>query len=182
MSQGPALAEAVAALRRGGVVLHATEGVWGLACDPTLPAAVQRVFELKQRPGDRGLILIGGDASAFEPELKVLPAEVRTRVLSSWPGPNSWVLPTSRFSDRVTGGRETVAARVPGHDQARDLASAFGGPLVSTSANLSGKPAATSMSAADALGLAVDYRLPGEVLRPGVPSTLRLLSGEILRG
>lgn len=176
-----ALAAATDCLKQGGVVLHATEGVWGLACDPFNPDAVAGVFALKGRPEGKGLILIGADAGVFEPELAALDGTMRAQVLESWPGPNSWALPTERFSERVTGGRGTVAVRVPGHDQARALAAAFGGPLVSTSANRSGDPAATSMAEADALQLSVAYRLAGEVLRPGAASTLRDAEGQVLR-
>lgn len=182
MSTAIAIAEAISVLRQGGVVLHATEGVWGLACDPFDDAAVRQVFELKGRPANKGLILIGGSDAVFEPELARLPREVQARIRRSWPGANSWVLPTSRFSELVTGGRETVAARVPGHEQAQALAAAFGGPLVSTSANRTGDAPATSMAQADALGLGADHRLPGEVLAPGSASTLRLPNGEVLRG
>lgn len=166
------------------MVLHATEGVWGLACDPLNPEAVAQVFLLKGRPEGKGLILIGADPMVFEPELEALAAldpMMRDVVLESWPGPNSWALPTARYSDRITGGRGTVAVRVPGHDQARALAAAFGGPLVSTSANRSGDPAATSMAQADALELKVGYRLAGEVIRPGAASTLRDAQGRVLR-
>lgn len=182
MSTARAIAEAVSVLRNGGVVLHATEGVWGLACDPFDDAAVRQIFELKGRPANKGLILIGGSDRVFEPELVRVPADVRSRIRQSWPGANSWVLPTTRFSELVTGGRESVAVRVPGHEQAQALAAAFGGPLVSTSANRTGEPPATSMRQADALELAADHRLAGEVLAPGSASTLRLPNGEVLRG
>ena len=52
--------QATAVLRRGGVVAHATEGVWGLACDPRSDISVKKILDIKQREKEKGLILIGG--------------------------------------------------------------------------------------------------------------------------
>ena len=77
----------------------------------------------------------------------------------------------------------TVAIRVPGHPQARSLCRAFGGPLVSTSANPAGEPSALSADQADEYFRAgVDYQLPGEVQNPGQLSQIRTLAGSVLRG
>ena len=60
------LEHAAVILRRGGVVAHATEGVWGLACDPRSDAAIQKVLKIKQREKEKGLILIGGTLEYFQ--------------------------------------------------------------------------------------------------------------------
>lgn len=184
---------AVRSLRAGGLVLHATEGVWGLACDPFDGVAVMDLLALKGRPLSKGLIVIGGDADTFAAELQGLDTLERQRVLASWPGPVTWILPNHRFPDWITGGRDEVAVRVPGHPQARALARAFGGPLVSTSANPSGRPPARQalqarrqFASADRQGGRRfpgprDYILPGAVLAPGAPSQIRTLSGQVLR-
>ena len=167
-------------LRDGGVIAHATEGVWGLACDPNDAAAVARILEIKGREFDKGLLLIGHTATVFEVEW--VGAEHRDEVLASWPGPHTWVLPNSRFTPEVTGGRETIACRVPGHAQARALCELFGGPLVSTSANRSGQPALTEEEAVRSeLGAEVDMVLSGEVNNPGAASAIYALNGERLR-
>ena len=173
-------------LRAGGLVAHATEGVWGLACDPFDSRAVARLLAVKNRDPGKGLILIGAAASFFEPELATLPAEQRAWVESSWPGAVSWLVPNSRFPWWISGGgphRENrVAIRVPGHTQARSICAAFGGPLVSTSANPSGRP-----STADVLRVrrwfqsTVDYVVPGRTSARNRPSELRALDGAVLR-
>lgn len=175
-------------LLEGGLVLHATEGVWGLACDPFDALAVSRLLELKGRSVAKGLILIGACADVFEPELAAIdPAQARA-VRDSWPAAETWILPNRRFPYWITGEHAGVAVRVPGHPQSRALAGAFGGPLVSTSANPSGQPAPTSMLRArgifpaDEFPTAADYILPGEVLVPGAPSRIRTLAGEAIRG
>lgn len=156
------LAHAVTALRTGGVVAHACEGVWGLACDPFDRAAVHKILDIKGRAAAKGLIVVAGDAADFAGELDALDDALAVRVRASWPGAVTWLVPNRRFPSWVTGGRNTVAIRVPAHEQARALAAAFGGPLVSTSANRAGAmPAATADEVAQALGQDIDYLLPG---------------------
>lgn len=176
---------AVRALRAGGIVLHATEGVWGLACDPFNERAVARLLAIKRRPVSKGLILIGATAGCFEPELSLVDPVSRARVEVSWPGAVTWILPQRRFPAWITGDHEKVAVRVPGHPQARALAAAFGGPLVSTSANEGGQmPAGNRWQAlrfASRSMPAIDYLLPGEVLENRGPSEIRTLEGATLR-
>lgn len=179
---------AVRHLNAGGLVLHAAEGVWGLACDPFNPLAVDRLLALKGRPVGRGLIVIGHAPEAFAAELEALGEGARQTVLGTWPGPETWILPNRQFPPWITGDHEGVAVRVPGHPQARALSSAFGGPLVSTSANPSGRPAPTTLLQAltrlSSRGFPgeFDYVLPGAVQVPGAASRIRTLSGETLRG
>ena len=177
------LTRAVAVLKAGGVVLHATEGVWGLACDPFDLAAVGKVLTLKQRPVAKGLIVVGASADDFALELAGIEAVARARVLASWPGAHTWVLPNRQFPAWITGGRDSVAVRVSGHPQVRALAAAFGGPIVSTSANPGGRPPARNQLKARAyFRQLVDYVLPGEVLGRRGPSCIRTVDGELLRG
>lgn len=157
------LAHAVAVLRAGGVVAHACEGVWGLACDPFDRAAVDKVLDIKGRAAAKGLIVVAGDAAEFAAELGDLEDGARRRVRASWPGAVTWLVANRRFPPWITGGRDTVAIRVPAHAQARALATAFGGPLVSTSANRTGDaPPTTADAVAGALGGHIDYLLPGQ--------------------
>ena len=170
-------------------MVHATEGVWGLACDPLHVQAVSRILAFKKRAMERGLILIGAEAGTFEVELQGLSEVDRARVAGSWPGAVTWLLPNRRFPCWITGGRSEVAVRVPGHPQARALAHAFGGPLVSTSANVSGARAADRALAARRVFRALErtapgtpsYLLPGETLQPGQPSRICTLAGEVVR-
>jgi len=169
-------------LASGGIVLHATEGVWGFAADPTLLPAVDRILELKGRSANKGFILIAGSADVFTTQLATLSRSHRAQILSSWPGAHTWVLPDDEFSPIIRGYRDTVACRVPGHGQARALCQLYNAALVSTSANLAGQPAVTTAAAAfDLFGDRVDFFLPGEVKNPGQASTIYGLDGQILR-
>lgn len=178
------LARAVAVLRQGGVIAHATEGVWGLACDPFNPAAVARVVELKGRSERRGFILIAADADPFRDELAELTAPQRQQVLTSWPGSTTHIVPNQSYPIWVSPHRNergfdqqrrpTVAVRVTGHPQARALADGFGGALLSTSANPSGRQAATTLlRVRQYFAGELDCLLPGQVMVPGAASGIR---------
>jgi len=177
------LERAAQLLRRGGVVAHASEGVWGLVCDPFNRAAVDRVMAIKGRDAAKGLIVVGARAEVFVDELDALEADTAARIRASWPGAVTWVVRNKRFPAWITGGRDTVAIRVPDHAQARALAAAFGGPIVSTSANRSGaEPARTAQAVEDAFGDEVDFILPGETGgREGPSRIVDAVKGETLR-
>ncbi len=177
-----ALAAAAATLARGDVVLHATEGVWGLAADAQNQAAVEKILAIKQRDRAQGLIVIADDAAAFAQELSKIAAAEVARIKATWPGSVTWILPNVRFAAWVTGEHPTVACRVPGHAQARALCAAFGAPLVSTSANVAGQPAHTDGDTADRqFGHQVGLVLAGATLDPGKASEIRTLDGRVLR-
>ncbi len=170
-------------LRSGGVLSHACEGVWGLACDPFNKSAVERVCEIKQRIPEKGFILIGSDSSVFSEELEQLFESKRNQIKQSWPGHVTWIIPTSRMPSWITGGRNTIAVRVPAHEQARWLCQTYGGPLVSTSANISDDPAATTQSEVqDQFESLVDLILPGEIGEvQGSSRIIDATTGKILR-
>lgn len=180
---GSSVQRAVDTIKRGGIVCHACEGVWGFACDPIREASVRRVLEIKGRTPEKGLILIGHDSSVFEAELKQLTPVQNHRVVSSWPGHTTWLVPNVRFPEWITGSFKTVAIRVPEHLQARRVAQEFGGPLVSTSANVSGTAPMKNESLVRAtFEDTVDFVLSGKVGNAIGPSTIRdALSGDVLR-
>ena len=182
-SGSESLEHAALVLRDGGVVAHACEGVWGLACDPWNKQSVERVAAIKERGLEKGLILIAASSSDFKPELGALTERSLALVLESWPGNQSWVVESARFPDWITGGRDSVAVRVPGSTQARSLAHRFGGPLVSTSANKSGLPPALTEAAVRlAFEREVDYILPGDITGDDGHSRLSVAAtGERLR-
>ena len=180
------LREARRVLRTGGVVAHATEGVWGLACDPDDRSAVARILTLKSRSADLGLILIAQNPRVFAGELACLAEADRQTALNAWPGAATFVVPNrapAPWPQWITGDHSGVAVRVPGHEQARLLCAAFGGAVVSTSANPSGRQAAVSELKVRAyFGQRVDFYLPGEVISPGRPSSIYdFSSAETLR-
>ncbi len=171
-------------VRRGGVIAYPTEGVWGLGCDPWNPDAVDRVLSIKRRPMEKGLILIADSLKQLRPWLAPLTPEQEEQLTASWPGANTWLVRhNGRLPDGITGGRERVAVRVPGHDTARALCTALGHPLVSTSANRAGRPALVdALQVRLKLGPDIDIVVPGRTLTPGAPSRIRHLdTGAVVR-
>lgn len=171
-------------VREGGVIACPTEAVWGLGCDPWNEQAVMRLLRLKQRPMAKGLILVAGDIAQFAFLIDDLPADWQTQLAGSWPGPNTWLVPhRNRLPEWITGAHASVALRVTDHPLLSRLC-ALTGPLVSTSANPSGRAAARSR-------LRVEQYFPGQldaVLNGALggrsnPSTIRdLATGAVLRG
>ncbi len=139
------LEAAVALLRRGEVVAFPTETVYGLGADARRSDAVARIYALKGRPADHPLIV--------HVALREALADVATEVNEAahrlgsafWPGPLTLVV--ARGGDlcaEVTGGRSTVAVRVPDHPLALALLGAFGGPVAAPSANRFGAVSPTA--------------------------------------
>ena len=144
MDTALSLAQAAILLRNGGVVSYPTEGVWGLGCDPRNEAAVLKLLAIKERPVEKGMILIAADLEQLRPwlSLDALPAERLAAALGTWPGPHTWVMPASGDAPRwITGAHDGIAVRISAPPLVAELCRAFGGPLVSTSANLSARPA-----------------------------------------
>ncbi|WFF42268.1 tRNA threonylcarbamoyladenosine biosynthesis protein RimN [Salinicola endophyticus] len=177
-------AAAIAALEQGGVIAYPTEGVWGLGCDPDDADALAQVIALKGRASDKGLILIAGSLAQLAPWLDGLDAEQRGRLAASWPGPNTWLIPDNgRAQPLLRGNHTTLAVRVSDHPLVQSLCAAWGGPLVSTSANRAGEaPAMSAQAVSETFGDAVAAIVDGPLGGRDRPSTIRdLLSDRVLR-
>lgn len=186
MTSTPEFAVALSALHHGGVIACPTEAVWGLGCDPLDEAAVMRLLAIKRREVAKGLLLVAADVGQLKGlvDWDMLPATRRDPVLASWPGASTWVLPaTSRVPRWITGEHDGVAVRVSAHPLLVALCTAFGGPLVSTSANLAGDPPARSEAElAPAVRASVDFVLPGATGGLARPTPIRdARSGAALR-
>jgi L-threonylcarbamoyladenylate synthase len=134
-------------LRLGGIVAYPTESVWGLGCDPLNAESVDALLTLKGRPASKGFILIAAAFAQIEPYLDLPSPDMRGRLLASWPGPVTWIVPAARKVPRwLRGRRDTLAVRVTAHPTASALCQVFGGAIVSTSANPSGKRPARTLA------------------------------------
>lgn len=182
---GPRLHTAVRAIRSGGIIAYPTEAVYGLGCDPYHEQAVRRLLALKRRPARKGLILIAADFAQLEPFLQPLSPFDRTQLAATWPGPHTWLIPARPTTPSwLRGQHDTLAVRVTAHPLAAALCRACGYPLVSTSANLSGRPPARSaLAVRRQLGRQLDYILAGLVGGAAQPTTIRdLRTGLRIRG
>jgi len=169
------LGQAVAALRRGELVILPTETVYGLAADAANPLAVARIYEAKGRPSFNPLIAHVASLEAAE-RLARLEAPARTLAKAFWPGPLTLVAPAcdvSAVCDLARAGLDTVAIRVPAHALARAVLEAFGGAVAAPSANRSGRPSPTTFQdAIEETGAASAAALDGGACGVGVESTV----------
>ncbi len=178
------LRRAVRALREGGVIAYPTEAVWGLGCEPRDPDAVERLLAIKQRDWRKGLILIADDFEQLWPFIADPNTSKLEPALASWPGPATWLMPASSSAPRwITGGRDRIAVRVTAHPIASALCRAYGGPIVSTSANRSKRPALrTRLQVERQFGGLVDCIVAGNVGGLERPTAIRdLETGETVR-
>lgn len=173
-----AISRAVELLREGRVVGLPTETVYGLAGDGLNPAALARIFEVKQRPLFDPLILHFADASSAFALAEQIPAAARELAQRFWPGPLTLVLRKKEIvPDLATSGLPNVALRVPAHPVAQALLRAFGGPLAAPSANRFGRISPTDAPAVRAeLGDAVPLILDGGPCAVGLESTVLFLA------
>lgn len=178
------LKKLISIVQAGGVIAYPTEGVFGLGCDFLNADAVHRILAIKKRDVAKGLILVAHHIDSLLPYLAELTPHQRALLDESWPGPNTWVIPhNGTLPDWITGGRPTVAVRVSDHPIVKHLCLTLDQPLVSTSANHSGKVALTSRTQVSVcLGKDIDAIVTGRVQSIGKASTIRdLKTGLTLR-
>lgn len=197
---------AVTWLRTGHLLAYPTESVWGIGCDPFNEDAVETVLAIKQRPKDKGMILVTDAIERITPLLASLPPEQRATISASWQPQtgaakrqaNTWLLPITEtlpvaIPNWVTGQHDSVAVRVIDHPLIKALCAALVsehnpyGFLVSTSCNPASLPPAKTLDDAYAYFADSDYSaqvryLQGETLGYELPSQIRnALTGAIIR-
>ena len=150
-----------------------TDTLYGLGADVFSIKALERVFAIKGRPPGLAVPVI---VSCWE-QVKLVAklTAVGNRLADRfWPGPLTLVLPKlERLPELVTGGRDTVAVRMPGHSVPVALTGRLGGPITGTSANLSGEPDHLTLETVEAqLAGQVDYIIRIGPTPRGTPSTV----------
>lgn len=171
-------------IRGGGVVAYPTEACFGLGCDPRNSAAIARILRMKHRARAQGLLLLADRRTRFAGYVNSW-GEHRAEIFASWPGPYTWLLPAgARASRWVRGDHRTIGVRVTAHRAAAALSRLCGLPIVSTSANRSGrKMLRTARAVLQEFGAEIDgvmdarigHRVAPSVIRDG--ATLRVLRG-----
>lgn len=172
--------ECAKALKEGRVIAYPTEGVWGLGCDPFNQDALQQLLDLKQRPSEKGLILLADSPQQIADLTPLSDHELQTLQVSS---NTTFLIPFHKntLPTLVTGSHELVAVRISNHPVVKALCKAFNGPITSTSANLTGSP--TAETAEEIARLFPNLRICQGVLGcDKKPSRIiSFLSGDILR-
>ena len=172
-----AIESALGALGRGEVVGIPTETVYGVAVDPFVPGATERLFSAKRRPDSAALPVLVAEAEQAG-RLGLVEERAAALVERFWPGPLTIVLRRrAGLSLRLGGDETTIGLRCPDQPVARSLL-ARSGPLAVTSANLHGEPPLrTAASLREVLGAALSVVVDAGPCE-GLPSTVVSLIGE----
>jgi L-threonylcarbamoyladenylate synthase len=175
---------AVIHLKQGRIIAYPTEAVYGLGCDPFNQDAVLKLLQLKKRSVDKGVILIASDYLQLEPYLQPINPVLLSHIQSTWPGPHTWIFPIEKtIPSWLTGKHDSMAVRVTDHPIANKICEQFGGPIISTSANLSGQlPARDERTVKLTFGQSIDYIVPGKVGGLAQPTSIHdAVTGEKIR-
>jgi L-threonylcarbamoyladenylate synthase len=175
----PGRAAAIEVLRAGGIVALPTDTVYGVAVALETAGGVERLFHVKRRPPDKGIMLLLDDA-AQAAAIGVMGVAAEALADAFWPGGLTVIvprLPGVSLPAALTAGAPTIGLRVPDHEAPRALARAVG-PLPTTSANVSGLPEARDATEIlDQLGDALDLILDAGPAHGGPASTIVDCSG-----
>ena len=175
----------VTALRRGQIVAYPTEAVWGLGVDPWNQLATERLLRVKNRPWHKGLIVVAADCNQIQPLLEPLKAERRRLLAQTWPGPVTWLIPdpSQWIPPWVKGDHALVAVRVSAHPVVQSVCRAWGGPVISTSANrAAAPPLQTAQAVQSEFGDELGCVVRGDTGGMAGPTCIRnLLTGEQVR-
>lgn len=133
-------------LKEGKILIHPTEGVWGLGCDALNINACKKISLLKQRPGNKNFILLAPSISfALDHSVGIKASQIEF-LESVWPGHVTVILQANNLiSSAIKAIDNTIAIRVSNHLPIINLLNSFNGLMVSTSANISNFPTSDSL-------------------------------------
>jgi len=133
-------------LNKGGIILYPADTIWGLGCDATCAAAVKRIFTIKKRHDSKSLIILVSSLEMLSEYVDAVPP-MAEEIIKVSDKPVTIVYPRSRnLAPGVSAEDGSVGIRIAGDTFCSALIEKFGKPVVSTSANVSGKPAPVNFS------------------------------------
>lgn len=173
-------------ISQGGVIVCPTEGVYGLSALANDSKAIERIIQIKHRALNKGLIIVASNLTMLQGlvDFTKLNDEAHKLLKEKWPGHATFILPaTSNAPQILTGSRDTIAVRISAFPLLQRLCDQVGGPIVSTSANVSGsEPLKTLEQLNLAFAHEVDYILDEPCQGLAKPSTIYdALTGKVLR-
>lgn len=170
-------------LHSGDVIAYPTEGVWGLGCLPENESATMRILTLKNRSWEKGLILLGSSLKQLQPYVLLSDHECEVLESTIGQGVTYLVEKSEKVPAWISGTHHKVAVRLTNHITVRGICESVSQPIVSTSANIAGRPAAkTRMQLLSSFGQQIDYIVPGQLGgRHGASEIIDLESGNVIR-
>jgi L-threonylcarbamoyladenylate synthase len=174
---------AVILIKQGGIIAFPTRCLYGLGADAFNAAAVDRVFQLKQRPPQKPILILIDRRRQLE-RLVSHVSKAASRIMDQfWPGRVTLVFEAAdTVPHYLTAGSGKIGIRLPGHPVAAALVESLGSPLTGTSANLSGKPGCNCIDDLDPqLAQQMEAVLNAGPLKGGNGSTVVDVTGDIPR-
>ena len=158
MTREEDIRKAVEVLRKGGVILYPTDTVWGIGCDATNSEAVKRVYDIKQRDDSKALICLVDSDARLQRYIRKVP-DVAWQLLDCCDKPTTVILDGAvNLAENLIAEDGSVGIRITQEPFSKELCFRFQKALVSTSANISGEPAAQNYPDIDPKIIeAVDY-------------------------
>ncbi|MFP4064118.1 MAG: L-threonylcarbamoyladenylate synthase [Bacteroidales bacterium] len=165
-------------LKGGGTILYPTDTIWGIGCDATNSRAVEKVYRIKERLLDKSLIILVSDLNMLQKYVKEVP-EIVVELISSVSEPLTVIYPEAcNLPKNLMAQDGSIAIRIPNHQFCQKLLHAFGRPVTSTSANVSGAPNPHSYRViSQEIKKEVDFIVPLEqdtISRPKPSSIVRI--------
>jgi len=176
--------QAVDYLKQGKVIAYPTEAVFGFGCDPFNQQAVEDLLKLKQRTMDKGLLLVAFNWEQIQDLIKGDCDNTMMAVRKTWPGHITWAFPaTDKVPSWIKGAHDTIAIRLSAHPVVQALCKEYGGPIVSTSANIEGeKPIRNLQQLKKDFDKKVAMIVSGDLGKAKTPSKIQnAITGEIIR-
>ncbi len=179
--------KALEILRSGGIILYPTDTVWGLGCDATNEEAVAKIYEIKKREDSKSMILLASDLDMICRYIKEIP-EIAVQLVEVNDKPMTIIYPGAMgLAKNVIAEDGTVGIRIPDHNFCHTLIQKLGRPIVSTSANISGKVSPKKFAEiSEEIKEAVDYVVnpdlesestgkPSSIIKVGVDYTIKII-------
>lgn len=172
--------ETLKTLNEGGVILYPTDTVWGIGCDALNAKAVDRIYSIKNRAEVKSLIILVNSFEMLENYVDYVP-EIAKDLINNIDNPVTVIYDQARNLPKNVYAKDgTIAIRIVRDEFCRQLIHELKGPLVSTSANISGQPTPMTFSKiSNSIKQQVDYvvQLYHEKFNQTRPSTIIRLSG-----
>lgn len=181
------ITKAVEVLKQGGVILYPTDTIWGLGCDATNEEAVERLYAIKQREKSKSMLILMDNSNKIQTYVNEVP-DVAWDLIDLADKPLTVILGGAKnLATNLIGKDGTIGIRITSEDFSRELCRRFRKPIVSTSANIAGKPSPSSFNEIE-LGLlklvdyVVEYRQddlshsnPSSIIKLGVDGSFELI-------
>lgn len=181
------ITKAVEVLKQGGVILYPTDTIWGLGCDAINEEAVERLYAIKQREKSKSMLILMDNSNKIQTYVNEVP-DVAWDLIDLADKPLTVILGGAKnLATNLIGKDGTIGIRITSEDFSRELCRRFRKPIVSTSANIAGKPSPSSFNEIE-LGLlklvdyVVEYRQddlshsnPSSIIKLGVDGSFELI-------